>query len=162
MKLALVTDAWLPQTNGVVRTLAMTTGLLQQSGHTVEVVEPRSFRTIPCPTYPEIRLAWRPYARIARQLTDLDPDSVHIATEGPLGLAARRWCRRHERAFTTSTAGRLASARSPTAPTSPRTRPWSCSRRGSASRSYGCPAARGWRPGPTPSFAGAGRSCTTG
>jgi len=102
MKLALVTDAWLPQTNGVVRTLAMTTGLLQQSGHGVEVIEPRSFRTIPCPTYPEIRLAWRPYARVAQQLTELDPDSVHIATEGPLGLAARRWCRRSGRAFTTS------------------------------------------------------------
>jgi glycosyltransferase involved in cell wall biosynthesis len=102
MKLALVTDAWLPQTNGVVRTLAMTSGLLQQSGHTVEVIEPRSFRTLPCPTYPEIRLAWRPYRRLARQLTELDADSVHIATEGPLGLAARRWCRRHGRAFTTS------------------------------------------------------------
>jgi glycosyltransferase involved in cell wall biosynthesis len=102
MKLALITDAWLPQTNGVVRTLAMTTGLLQRSGHTVEVIEPRSFRTLPCPTYPEIRLAWRPYHRLARQLAEFDADSIHIATEGPLGLAARRWCTRHARAFTTS------------------------------------------------------------
>jgi glycosyltransferase involved in cell wall biosynthesis len=102
MKLALVTDAWLPQTNGVVRTLAMTSSQLQRSGHVVEVIEPRSFRTLPCPTYPEIRLAWRPYRRLADQLSALDPDSVHIATEGPLGLAARRWCIRHGRAFTTS------------------------------------------------------------
>jgi glycosyltransferase involved in cell wall biosynthesis len=102
MKLALVTDAWLPQTNGVVRTLAMTSSQLQRCGHVVEVIEPRSFRTLPCPTYPEIRLAWRPYRRLADQLSALDPDSVHIATEGPLGLAARRWCIRHGRAFTTS------------------------------------------------------------
>lgn len=102
MKLALVTDAWLPQTNGVVRTLAMTSGLLQQSGLTVEVIDPQSFRTLPCPTYPEIRLAWRPYRRLARQLTDFDADSIHIATEGPLGHAARRWCLRHGRAFTSS------------------------------------------------------------
>jgi glycosyltransferase involved in cell wall biosynthesis len=102
MKLALVTDAWLPQTNGVVRTLAMTSGQLQHAGHAVEVIEPRSFRTLPCPTYPEIRLAWRPYRRLAALLSALDPDSVHVATEGPLGLAARRWCLRHERAFTTS------------------------------------------------------------
>lgn len=102
MRLALVTDAWLPQTNGVVRTLFVTSTLLRRSGHLVEVLEPRMFRTLPCPTYPEIRLAWRPYRRVAALLTALDPDSVHIATEGPLGMAARRWCLRHGRAFTTS------------------------------------------------------------
>ena len=71
---------------------SVTSSLLQRSGHVVEVLEPRSFRTLPCPTYPEIRLAWRPYRRLAAQLSALDPDSVHIATEGPLGIAARRWC----------------------------------------------------------------------
>jgi glycosyltransferase involved in cell wall biosynthesis len=102
MRLALVTDAWLPQTNGVVRTLSTTATLLQRAGHVVEVIEPGAHRTLPCPTYPEIRLAWRPYRRLAARLEALDPDSVHIATEGPLGLAARRWCLRHGRAFTTS------------------------------------------------------------
>lgn len=102
MKLALVTDAWLPQTNGVVRTLSMTTTLLRHSGHVVEVHDPTAFRTVPCPTYPEIRLAWRPYRRLAARLEAQDPDSIHIATEGPLGLAARRWCLRHARAFTSS------------------------------------------------------------
>lgn len=102
MRLALVTDAWLPQTNGVVRTLSVTATLLQRSGHAVEVLDPRGFRSFPCPTYPEIRLAWRPYRRLAGQLEALDPDSVHIATEGPLGLAARRWCLRSGRSFTTS------------------------------------------------------------
>lgn len=102
MKLALVTDAWLPQTNGVVRTLTVTSDLLRRSGHEVLVIEPSSFRTLPCPSYPEIRLAWRPYRRLEDRLAGLDPDSVHIATEGPLGHAARRWCLRHGRAFTTS------------------------------------------------------------
>lgn len=102
MRLALVTDAWLPQTNGVVRTLSVTATMLQRSGHAVEVLDPRGFRSVPCPSYPEIRLAWRPYRRLAAQLEALDPDSVHIATEGPLGLAARRWCLRSGRSFTTS------------------------------------------------------------
>jgi glycosyltransferase involved in cell wall biosynthesis len=102
MRLALVTDAWLPQTNGVVRTLSITAGLLQRQGHTVEVLDPSGFRTIPCPTYPEIRLAWRPYRKLARRLAALAPDAVHVATEGPLGVAARRWCLRSGRAFTTS------------------------------------------------------------
>ena len=102
MRLAIVTDAWLPQTNGVVRTLSVTASLLQRSGHAVEVLEPRGFRTLPCPSYPEIRLALGPYRRLAAELTALDPDSVHVATEGPLGMAARRWCLRHGRAFTSS------------------------------------------------------------
>lgn len=102
MRLVLVTDAWLPQTNGVVRTLSITAGMLQRQGHTVEVLDPSGFRTIPCPTYPEIRLAWRPYRKLARQLAALAPDAVHVATEGPLGLAARRWCLRSGHAFTTS------------------------------------------------------------
>jgi len=102
MRLALVTDAWLPQTNGVVRTLSITASQLQRQGHSVEVLDPSGFRTIPCPTYPEIRLAWRPYRKLARQLAALAPDAVHVATEGPLGLAARRWCLRSGHAFTTS------------------------------------------------------------
>jgi len=80
VRLALVTDAWLPQTNGVVRTLSVTATMLQRSGHAVEVLDPRGFRSVPCPSYPEIRLAWRPYRRLAAQLEALDPDSVHIAT----------------------------------------------------------------------------------
>jgi len=102
MKIVLVTDAWLPQTNGVVRTLTVTTTLLQQLGHSVHVVDPGAFPSIPCPTYTEIRLAWRPYRRIAQALSALEPDCIHIATEGPLGLAARRWCVRNRLAFTTS------------------------------------------------------------
>jgi glycosyltransferase involved in cell wall biosynthesis len=102
MRLALVTDAWLPQTNGVVRTLSITASLLQRQGHSVEVIDPSGFRTVPCPTYPEIRLAWRPYRKVAGKLAALAPDAVHVATEGPLGHAARRWCLRNDRAFTSS------------------------------------------------------------
>jgi glycosyltransferase involved in cell wall biosynthesis len=102
MRIALVTDAWAPQTNGVVRTLTLTTAHLRELGHEVEIVEPGAFRTFPCPTYPEIRLAWRPYSGVARRLQAFDPDAIHIATEGPLGGAARRWCLHSRRAFTTS------------------------------------------------------------
>jgi glycosyltransferase involved in cell wall biosynthesis len=102
MKIALVTDAWLPQTNGVVRTLTVTAEKLAQLGHDVFPVTPLEFRTIPCPTYPEIRLSLFAARRVRHRLDALDPDAVHIATEGPLGLAARRWCLRRGRAFTTS------------------------------------------------------------
>ena len=102
MKIALVTDAWLPQTNGVVRTLTITAERLSQAGHEVTAITPVDFRTVPCPTYPEIRLSLFAAGRVRRRLDALDPDAVHIATEGPLGLAARRWCLRRGRSFTTS------------------------------------------------------------
>ena len=102
MKIALVTDAWLPQTNGVVRTLSVTARELERAGHSVEIIEPGGFRTIPCPTYPEIRLAWMPYRKLARRLDALRPDTLHVATEGPLGLAARRWVLNCGGSFTTS------------------------------------------------------------
>jgi len=102
VKIALVSDAWLPQTNGVVRTLGETTRCLEAAGHTVRAVTPVPFFTFPCPTYPEIRLAAWPWRRVSRILAEFQPDAVHIATEGPIGLAGRRWCRKHGMCFTTS------------------------------------------------------------
>jgi len=102
MKLALVTDAWFPQTNGVVRTLATTVEHLQQQGVHVKVFSPKDFRTVPCPTYPEIRLALFAGRALGRRLDQYRPDAIHVATEGPLGMAARNWCRRHGREFTTA------------------------------------------------------------
>jgi glycosyltransferase involved in cell wall biosynthesis len=102
MRIAIVTDAWLPQTNGVVRTLGRTADQLRVLGHDVCVIEPSQFRTFPCPTYPEIRLAWFPYRRIDRLLRDFAADAIHIATEATLGAAARSWCMRHRLPFTTS------------------------------------------------------------
>src|SRR5258706_4148867 len=102
MKLALVTDAWLPQVNGVVTTLQRTSAVLECCGHAVTVVSPDGFRTLPCPTYPEIRLALWPGRRLAHTLDELEPDAIHLATEGPLGFAAARHCARHGLAFTTS------------------------------------------------------------
>ncbi len=102
MKIAIVTDAWKPQVNGVVTTLSRTRDTLVALGHEVLVVNPGDFRTFPCPTYPEIRLAWRPWSGVRNALDAFAPECVHIATEGPLGLAARRWCRRRGQPFTTS------------------------------------------------------------
>jgi glycosyltransferase involved in cell wall biosynthesis len=97
-----VTDAWRPQTNGVVKTLSTTADGLSALGHDVRVIEPNQFRTFPCPTYPEIRLAWFPYRRLAGLLEEFAPDAVHIATEATLGAAARTWCLRRRFPFTTS------------------------------------------------------------
>ncbi|UAK25075.1 glycosyltransferase family 4 protein [Sphingomonas nostoxanthinifaciens] len=102
MKIALVSDAWAPQVNGVVRTLATTVAKLAERRHRVETITPDGFRTVPCPSYPEIRLALGCGAEVARRLAAFDPDAIHIATEGPLGWAARRWCIAHELPFTTS------------------------------------------------------------
>ena len=102
MKIALVSDAWALQVNGVVRTLEATVAELRARGHQVETITPDQFRTVPCPGYPEIRLAMAPWREIGRRLEGLAPHAVHIATEGPLGWAARRWCLRREQPFTTS------------------------------------------------------------
>ena len=102
MNIAIVTDAWLPQVNGVVRTLRRTIDELGKLGHRVEVIAPDGFRTVPCPTYPEIRLALLPGREVARRLRTSAPDAVHISTEGPLGLAARRQCLRQGLPFTTA------------------------------------------------------------
>ena len=102
MRIMIVTDAWLPQTNGVVRTLSQTVGCLERFGHEVSMVTPTDFKSFPCPTYPEIRLSLWPRATIARRLDEFQPQAIHIATEGPLGLAARGLCVRRGLRFTTS------------------------------------------------------------
>jgi glycosyltransferase involved in cell wall biosynthesis len=92
----------MPQTNGVVRTLTTTVRVLEARGHRVHPVTPVPFATFPLPTYPDVRVAIRPGRTVARILDGIDPERVHIATEGPIGLAARAWCLRRGRAFTTS------------------------------------------------------------
>jgi glycosyltransferase involved in cell wall biosynthesis len=102
VKIVLATDAWHPQVNGVVRSLSMTVEHVRRMGHDVAVIEPGKFRTIPCPTYPEIRLALGCGRAVARMLDELQPDRVHISTEGPIGWATRSWCLKHGRHFTTA------------------------------------------------------------
>jgi glycosyltransferase involved in cell wall biosynthesis len=96
-----VTDAWKPQVNGVVQTLEQTGRELQSMGHLVRYETPGD-RTIPLPTYPEIRLAVLPRGRLRRSIRELAPDAIHIATEGPLGFAARAICKARGIGFTTS------------------------------------------------------------
>ena len=101
-RIAIVTDAWLPQMNGVVRTLTTTCDHLRALGHEVMVVSPDQFTSMPCPTYPEIRLALTRPGAVASRLRDFAPNAIHIATEGTLGLAARRYCTKAGVRFTTA------------------------------------------------------------
>jgi glycosyltransferase involved in cell wall biosynthesis len=102
LRVLIVTDAWKPQVNGVVRTLDTLGKQLTKFGNEVRYIEPGMFRTLPMPSYPEIRLAIAPNRRIARIINEFHPDAIHIATEGPLGLAARRFCVRRDHPFTSS------------------------------------------------------------
>ena len=102
MKIVLASDAWHPQVNGVVRSLSTTVEGLRRSGHEVEVIEPSRFLTMPCPAYPEIRLSLACARKVRKILDEARPDSIHIATEGPIGWAARSWCIRNGRRYTTA------------------------------------------------------------
>ncbi len=102
MRLLVVSDAWHPQVNGVVRTMETVASNLAHRGDTVEVVGPDRFRTMGLPSYPEIRLALRPRRRLAQMVDAFRPDAVHIATEGTLGWAMRGLCRARGWRFTSS------------------------------------------------------------
>ncbi|MEL1251776.1 glycosyltransferase family 4 protein [Aurantiacibacter gilvus] len=102
MRIALITDAWLPQVNGVVRTLTTVIAELRSRGHVVEVTSPDLYRSIPAPSYSEIRLALVGPRAVARRIEAFRPDTIHIATEGPLGWAARRYCLHKKLPFTTA------------------------------------------------------------
>src|SRR5258706_2445223 len=102
LKIMIVTDAWSPQVNGVVRTLETLGKDLASLGHTVRYVTPLGRRTFPLPTYPEIRVALFQRRALTREIAQFAPDAVHIATEGSMGLTARRICLKHGIAFTTA------------------------------------------------------------
>ncbi len=102
MRIALATDAWAPQTNGVVTTLKATAATLAVLGHDVRIISPQGLAAIACPSYPEIRLALSAGAQVGRELKACRPHAIHIATEGPLGLAVRRYCRAQGVPYTSS------------------------------------------------------------
>ena len=102
MRILIATDAWRPQVNGVVRTLTSLAEAARSLGVTIEFLTPDGFPSVPLPTYPGLRLAFPSRSAIARRIEDADPDGIHIATEGPIGYAARSYCLAHGRPFTTS------------------------------------------------------------
>ena len=102
MKIAIATDAWSPQVNGVVRTLQAVSAELTAMGHEVCVIAPDQFLTLPCPSYPEIRLALTTHFGVGRKIGEFGAEAIHIATEGPIGIAARRHCLRQRFDFTTA------------------------------------------------------------
>jgi glycosyltransferase involved in cell wall biosynthesis len=102
LKILVVTDAWKPQVNGVVRTLEHLERELAALGHQLRYATPEDHPTVPLPTYPEIRLALFPRSKLLKIIEECEPDAIHIATEGPLGLSARSICRQRAMSFTTS------------------------------------------------------------
>jgi len=102
MRILVATDAWHPQVNGVVRTLTNMAEAARAFGVEISFLTPQSFRTFAMPSYPDLRLALPYQAKIARLIAEARPDSIHIATEGPIGLLVRRYCRKHQLPFTTS------------------------------------------------------------
>ncbi len=101
MKITIVTDAWHPQINGVVRTLEHTAHHLRLKGFDVSIIEPSMFCTIPCPTYPEIKLSLNIW-KVGKMIRETKPDYLHISTEGPLGFAAKRWADKRSIPYTTA------------------------------------------------------------
>lgn len=102
LKIVIATDAWKPQLNGVVRTLDTLGKILTEFGNTVHYITPNDFKSVPLPSYPEIRLSIMPNRKVAKAINEFQPDAIHIATEGPIGRAARRFCKRRGYPFTTS------------------------------------------------------------
>ena len=103
MRILIITDAWQPQINGVVRTYEHLGEELVRLGHDVKIIGPHDFPwRMPLPGYREIELSLFPRRRLARLISDFAPDSIHVGTEGPLGWAAQAWCKRHNRRFSTA------------------------------------------------------------
>jgi glycosyltransferase involved in cell wall biosynthesis len=102
MRVLIATDAWHPQVNGVVRTLTSLARSARQLGVTVEIFSPQGFWSVPVPTYRSLRLAIPAPRAVARTIEAIEPDAIHIATEGPVGLLTRAYCVRRGLAFTTS------------------------------------------------------------
>ena len=102
MKILIATDAYFPQVNGVVRTLHETGQVLKKQGHLVEYITPDLFLTFPMPKYNEIRLSINVWPRVGSLIKKIKPDAIHIATEGPIGTMARRYCLKNNLKFTTS------------------------------------------------------------
>lgn len=101
MRILIVSDAWHPQVNGVVTSLQALVSELRGLGHLVKLLSPQDFRALPCPSYPEIPLVWDLW-KVGPAIREFRPDCVHLATEGPLGWAARRWLGQRGLAFSSA------------------------------------------------------------
>jgi glycosyltransferase involved in cell wall biosynthesis len=102
MRIAIATDAWYPQVNGVVRTLGATVAELDRRGYEVELITPQRFHTAPMPGYSSIRIAMAPRFGVRKMLDAFEPEIVHISTEGPIGWSTRAWCISSGIPFTTA------------------------------------------------------------
>lgn len=102
MQITLISDAWHPQVNGIVTVVVQLSQALTRLGHAVTIITPDRFRTWPCPGYPDVRLAFLCGPRLRPLIAASQPDAIHLMTEGPVGFAARRYCRQRRLPYTTS------------------------------------------------------------
>ena len=98
----IVTDAWHPQVNGVVRSIERIVEQMAARGIDVKLITPLEFRTMPMPGYDEIRLSLVHKHVVHEKIRSIRPDAIHIATEGPLGLIARKYCVERKLPFSTA------------------------------------------------------------
>lgn len=102
MKILIVTDAWAPHAHAVVVALTELVRQLQAEGHEPEVVHPGLFRHLAGPAWLGMDIAVLPGRTLRQRMRRAAPDAIHIATEGPLGWAARRICRAEGWGFTSA------------------------------------------------------------
>lgn len=102
MRILIVTDAWTPQVNGVARTYQKVNDILLQNGDTVKIIHPGMYRNFPLFWYPEIKAAYFPFKKVRQAIEAFQPDAIHVATEGSLGIVTRHICSRRNWAFTTA------------------------------------------------------------
>lgn len=102
MRIALISDAWDPQINGIVTTVKNTIQSLEKTGHEIELITPDLFRTWPCPGYPDVRLSFLCGPKMRPIVKAFRPDAIHLFTEGPVGYAVRRYCRHYRYRYTSS------------------------------------------------------------
>jgi glycosyltransferase involved in cell wall biosynthesis len=102
MRVLIATDAWRPQVNGIALTLAALARNAPDVGLEVEFLTPEGFSSFPVPTYPSLRLSLPRRGEVSRRIEAAQPQAIHVATEGTLGLAARAYCLRRKLPFTTS------------------------------------------------------------
>ncbi|MDB5053716.1 MAG: glycosyl transferase [Bacilli bacterium] len=101
-KILIVTDAWAPHINGVVFTIQNTIKVLTARGFEVSVLEPSMFNFFTLPVYKDIPISYNHKKKLYAMIDAINPDYIHISTEGIIGITSRRYCIEKNLKFTTA------------------------------------------------------------